>query len=269
MRNNSPGRLSRFVFDIACVFVACVLILTIVLPLPEFGANSTAKDDSLFAYGAPTADYAVREGYALSTSGHSMRWVMEHLTADNFKGHATREGDRFHPDPAQPAACRWTDADYLHSGYDKGHGACADDMRFSQRAMDESFFLGNTMPQTPELNRGPLRLLESHVRDLAKIDGAEVWCVTGPVYLPDGHGEIRIKTIGKHVVWVPTHVWKAILVRLPPERFAMKAWLLPNTNKPAKYEDCETTVRDIEQAAGLDLFDGLPDELEEKLETTK
>ena len=264
MRSTSPGSLPRYVLHVACVFAMAFLALG------AFGAHSAAKDsNAVFAYGTPTADYVLREGYALSTSGHSMRWVMEHLTADNFKGSATRDGDHFHPDPAQPAACRWIDADYLHSGYDKGHGACADDMRFSQRAMDESFLFGNTMPQTPELNRGPLRLLESHVQDLAKIDGAEIWCITGPAFLPDKHGEIRIKTIGKHLIWVPTHVWKAVLIRFQPDRFAMKAWLLPNTDKPANYQDCETTVREIEQAAGLDLFDGLPDELEEKLETGK
>lgn len=224
----------------------------------------------MLAYGTPTADCIAREGYVLSVSGHSMRWVLEYLTAENFKGRASRIDDRFHPDPAQPEACRWTDADYLHSGFDKGHGACADDMRFSQQAMDESFYLGNTMPQTPELNRGPLRLLESHVRSLAESgEGIEVWCLTGPAFVPDKSGGIRIKTIGRHRVWTPTHVWKAVLVKFPPERFAMKAWLLPNTNQPAAYEDCETTVREIERIAGLDLFAGLPDEFEEKLENPK
>ena len=261
-RSNTPGGLSAYVVQVAC------LIAFAFLALGAFRAGK-ADESRIFAYGSPSKDYVVREGYALSTSGHSMRWVLEHLTADSFKGQASRDGDHFHPDPAQPECCRWTDSDYLHSGYDKGHGACADDMRFSQKAMDESFLFGNTMPQTPELNRGPLRILEANVQKIAKADGAEVWCITGPAYLPDNHGEIRIKTIGKNAVWVPTHVWKAILVRLPPERFAMQAWLLPNTDKPGTYQDCQTTVREIEQATGLDLFDGLPDELEEKLETSK
>lgn len=47
-----------------------------------------------------------------------------------------------------------SDADYVNSGYDRGHMAPAEDMSISTNSMYYSFSMANACPQTPKLNRG-------------------------------------------------------------------------------------------------------------------
>lgn len=52
--------------------------------------------------------------------------------------------------------------DYSYSGYDRGHMAPAGDMKWSKKAMDESFFMTNMCPQAKTLNTGAWKRLEEN-----------------------------------------------------------------------------------------------------------
>ena len=236
-----------------------------------FAGGEIAAERIELRYGAPTKDYVERTGYVAGRGGHFTPWVIEHLTADDFVRRAARDGLDFHVDEEQPAECRWTNGDYRGSGYDKGHLAPAADNVHSAAAMRDSFSLTNATPQTPELNRGPWRMLEEHVGRLAAGDGCEAWVVTGVAFLPNEKGAIVVNTIGPGGrQWVSTHCWKAVLLGGAGDgRLEAFAWLLPNTHEPPRYDACRVSVDDIERAVGLDLFADLDDELETRLEGAK
>lgn len=220
-------------------------------------------------FGTPSDDFIARAGYIQAHATHYTPWVLEHLTAANFHERALRSDFDFYSDDDQPAECRWTNRDYLASGYDRGHLAPAADNVHSAIAMRESFYLTNTMPQTPELNRGPWRMLEEHVGRLAAGSGVEAWVVTGPAWLANAEGKIAFETLGSHQVWIPTHCFKAVLVKQASGHFDAFAWLLPNNSKPPAFTECAASVDEIEAATGFDLFAGLPDEIEDRLEAAR
>ncbi len=102
--------------------------------------------------------------------------------------------------------------DYAKSGYDRGHNMPADDNACSAIGMKECFYYSNMCPQTPRLNRGAWKSLETYCRKLAKqYDSVLVWC--GSVCKSG-------KTIGPDKVAVPDYSWKVVYVKKTGETYA-------------------------------------------------
>lgn len=217
-------------------------------------------------FGTPSDDFVAREGFLCGVARHRTGWTLEYRTATHFSGKASRSGYHFLVDDSQPAEFRWSPADYEGSGFDIGHFVPANDCTYSARAMLASFSITQAMPQTPALNRGPLRSLESHIEKLASRSGVEAWIVTLEIYLPNEDGEIRYQRLGERDI--PTHVGKAVLC-LKAGKFEAHGWLLPNNERPPRFEKCPASIDELEQASGFDLFPGLPDETEDALEARR
>ena len=196
------------------------------------------------------------------------RWVGYHLTADKLQGTAKRT-DNFRPDSQLPHDERSELSDYSGSGYDRGHMAPAAAFKRSKKAMSTTFFLSNMAPQTPQLNRRIWRILEEEVRTLAKEHG-EVWVFTGNLFLDDTlHPTQPVTKIGAGRVAVPTHCFKAILLRTQQQDWQMFGFWMPNQHERivGAVEDFLVPVDEIEEASGVDFFAFLPDALEEQLES--
>ena len=69
-------------------------------------------------------------------------------------------------------------ADYLHSGFDRGHMAPAGDFGTDQQS---TCGLANMVPQLPDLNRKVWRAIEDQTRRLAEAHGG-AFVITGPIY---------------------------------------------------------------------------------------
>ena len=69
-------------------------------------------------------------------------WVAYVLTADEVFSSNSERDDNFHEDPSIPTGSA-TLADYKGSGYDRGHMIPAADLKWSEQAMDDSFYLSN------------------------------------------------------------------------------------------------------------------------------
>jgi DNA/RNA endonuclease G (NUC1) len=151
-------------------------------------------------------------GFALlySEEHEQAAWVAYLLTDDEVRGTIERTDD-FRSDPNIDTDSASID-DYSGSGFDHGHLAPAADIKWSDIAMSESFYLSNMSPQQPGFNRGIWKRLEEWVRDQAEANG-EVYIVTGPV-LTDGPYE----EIGPNGVDIPKRYYKVILDYKEPEK---------------------------------------------------
>ena len=93
-------------------------------------------------------------------------------------GAEKRKNYQFNADPMCSASPQWSD--YKHSGYDRGHMAPANDMKWSKTSMEESFYMTNICPQLHALNDGCWRKLELAIHRWAKRDKRLI-IAAGPV----------------------------------------------------------------------------------------
>lgn len=206
-----------------------------------------------------------REGYALSHDGKLKIpvWVQYHLTAEKAQGGGVKErSNDFRPDMELPEGERSELEDYRGSGYDRGHIAPAADMKWSPKAMSESFLLSNMTPQVGKgFNRGIWAKLEAKVR-LWAIERGEVYVISGPIFTKgaEHYGE----TIGPDHVAVPTHFFKIVY---DPRLKEAIAFVLPNHELKAKdLPEYRVSIDDIEKETGLDFLNKLDKKVEGEVE---
>ncbi|KAI1406698.1 hypothetical protein F4819DRAFT_440138 [Hypoxylon fuscum] len=234
----------------------------------------------LFEYGfpGPVADIATRQAL-ISSFDRRLRnphWVVEHITPASL---AKRDGDRKHSvfveDEGVPDKYRARLKDYFRSGYDRGHQVPAADAKWSQQAMDETFFLTNMCPQVGEgFNRDYWAHFEDFCRGLT-VRYPSVRIVTGPLYLPkrdpaDNKWYVRYEVIGNPPnVAVPTHFYKVIFAEdgAVGGNVAIGAFVLPNAPIPNEkpLTDFEVPVEAVERASGLEFATKLPPQRRKRL----
>ena len=184
-------------------------------------------------------------------------WVAYELTAEETAGEVPRaKGFSMDLDYKDRQAMR---EDYSNTGWDKGHMAPAGDMKWSQTAMAESFYLTNICPQNHDLNGKDWHTLEKYVRDWAVKYGS-VWVVCGPYVYANTYG-----TIGDRKVVVPDGFFKAVL-RKEGKNYKAIAFVFDNNSNRQPVKDAVVSVNDIEALVGYDLFTNLDDKIEEAVE---
>ena len=184
--------------------------------------------------------------------------VAYELTAEEVAGQAPRaKGFGMDMDYSGKQAMR---EDYSGTGWDKGHMAPSADMKWSQAAMNESFYLTNICPQNHDLNGRDWHTLEKHVRNWALAYGS-VWVVCGP-YVSDNH----YGTIGAQDVMVPDGFFKAVL-RKDGRKFKSIAFLFENDGREQSYREVIVSVNDVEALINYDLFTNLNNLIEEEVES--
>lgn len=149
--------------------------------------------------------------------------------------------------------------DYTNSGFDRGHMAPAGDMKWDRQAMHDSFKMTNICPQNKSLNTGLWNQLEGLVRSWARRDSSLI-VVCGPIVTP-----ADTMKIGKNEVVVPGAFFKAILAPFANPQRAI-GFIFPNKRCSGKLYKYATSIDEIEELTGLDLFFALPDDVEEIIE---
>jgi len=142
---------------------------------------------------------------------------------------------------------------YKGSGYDEGHMAPARYFQFDQQALKDTFLTSNICPQTPELNRGPWRVLEDLIFDEATQSDECYVVLCGPIY-----DSRRLPvTIGDGSIRIPDAFWKLVID--PASRKAV-AYEMQNTHNPtSELDDCIRSIECIESKTGLLFATGLID----------
>jgi endonuclease G len=183
-------------------------------------------------------------------------WVSYKLTGASVTPDNGRGGDPFAEDEFIPAEARSTLWDYKYSGWDRGHMAPRAAMDSTPDLRDESFLMSNMTPQHPQLNQRGWKELEGYVRSLA-IEFDEIYVVTGALFKGIN------RTIGRGV-YIPSHVYKAIHI---PSENQVLAFVVPNEPFDIDdLDDAQETVNYIENRSGLQLFNEIPNALENQIE---
>jgi endonuclease G len=209
----------------------------------------------------PTETVTQHSAYSLVYNHKHMqaKWVAYHLIYGNTIGAAERSS-KFSIDPSISPQTAVT-SDYTKTGYDRGHLAPAGDMKFSELAMSESFYMSNVSPQVPGFNRGIWKKLEEQFRTWAP-RSHPVFVVTGPV-LTD--------PISAHIgqtcsISVPQRFYKIMLDTANPMRAI--AFVLPNNSSTQPLSSFAMSVDEAERITGMDFFPKLNDVQEAKIEKT-
>lgn len=203
-------------------------------------------------------EIVVHTGYVVSHNSKWKipNWVGYELTRRELYGTVPRSDD-FAPDP-EVKGHKAQLSDYKGSGYSRGHMAPAADMKWSKRAMTESFYLSNMCPQDQALNSGDWNELESKVRGWAKRDSAII-VVTGPIVSK------RPATIGNKVA-VPEAFYKVVLSPYG-KRVEAIGFIMENRQQNLPLKNFAMTVDEVEKRTGLDFFHMLPDSVEDEAES--
>jgi len=234
----------------------------------------------LTKYGTPTSNYRfVADGPFLIADPDRTRvapWALEVLTAKSVQGHADRDDDKWIADESVPIEWRAVDTDYVRSGWDRGHLLASKNHAITEKSQSKTFSLRNAMPQTPELNRGLWRKLEEDIRQRLLDQEAlplnrSAHVLTIALWVKDERNNICARTIGGGI-WCPTHCAKAALWVTPnqrpaPDDYMVECWIISNDGTvKGTLDDYRVSGDELEAVAGLDLFAGLPDDVENKLE---
>ncbi|XP_053116009.1 nuclease EXOG, mitochondrial isoform X2 [Hemicordylus capensis] len=187
---------------------------------PRPPREEPVTESVLKKYGFPVAGAETRcyTNHALSydQAKRVPRWVIEHISKYKTTGNAERKYCKFRPDPSIPSVFSAMNEDYLGNGWSRGHMAPAGDNKYSPKAMAETFYLSNIVPQNYANNAGFWNRMEMYCRELTE-RFEDVWIVSGPLTLPqidnDGKKRVTYQVIGKSDVAVPSHLYKVILAR--------------------------------------------------------
>jgi DNA/RNA endonuclease G (NUC1) len=171
------------------------------------------------------------------------------LNKHSFTGSVPIDRTKYHfkADPLYPGSN--FAADYAGSRFDRGHMMSAANNTFDAFGMKECFYYTNITPQTPELNRGLWKTLESKERELAK-SGQEVTVVFGNTGFQSLIGV-------SHDITVPEYCWKVIIAADAVRHIAdTLAYLIPDSLGLEKdLEKYKISCQQLEQRTGYALKD--------------
>lgn len=275
-RKNSRSSISAVIAAVVCLIGALSYILSSFRsqPAPASAAvtvSSPAPVQAATSPGAPLErpqliasrpeQFIEHIGYTVSYNPdwHLPNWVAYELTQSEADGEFTRT-DKFLPDPLVEGDPVVT-ADYKNSGYDRGHMAPAADMRWSEQAMKESFYMTNMCPQNHNNNAGDWKDLEELVRDLANVYG-NIYICCGPIVTD---ASVTIGTVRRIVV--PQAFYKVLLRQKTDGSWTSIGFVMPNAAGNRPLMTYMLPVDSVEQRTGIDFFYNLPDSVEQIVET--
>ena len=227
---------------------------------PSNATQDEANEDNFLVIGEGSV-------FSYNNSRGGVNWVSWRTTRDDVGSSIPRPD--FRPDPRLPS---WYNRigyyDYSGSGYDRGHMVPSADRFANPRLNEETFMMSNIVPQTGALNQFPWNEFEMYVR-------SQAWRRMDVYQIAGCYGEAERL---KRKVTVPTNCWKVAMfmprgrsAEQVDERTRIIAVDMPNIEgiENEKWRRYQTTIREIEQRTGLNIFSQHPQELQDAIETRK
>lgn len=188
---------------------------------------------------------------------HIPNYVVYRLLRSHIGGKASYSGTFTCADSVRGCA---KPSEYAKSGYQHGHMAPAADMKWSKKALEQSYTMLNICPQRKSLNTGAWQMLEEKVREWAMRDSVLV-VFTGPILAK------QMPTIGKtSKIAVPGQFFKVVFAPYARPSRAI-AFVMPNADADKLCSEYAVSVAEVERLTGFDFFSTLPDAEQCRLES--
>ena len=257
------GDAVRFLLWGLTVALVCFLLYRVIVNdnAPHLVPLSGGARDSLMTVGVPSgmSDTLVRYD-AFDVHFNAERGIANcavyEFVANELNGAVERMGE-FTQD-SSVKGCP-SPQDYAGSGLDRGHLVPAGDLKWSEKAMRQSFMLTNVAPMHKALNEGGWAKLEEKVREWTVRDSA-LLVFTGPV-VSDGD-----TSLANGQVTVPSAYYKVIMAPCVRPVRAI-AFIYPNGHSGGRLRQYAVSVDEVERRTGLDFFPYLPAEEQHRLES--
>jgi endonuclease G len=186
-------------------------------------------------------------------------WVMWELTGDHVMQRKEGVWNEYREDLEIKEKFRATLADYVGSGYDRGHMCPGGDCNWNDVGRDETFLLSNICPQNPNLNRGDWKEIEIACRQWAQEYGT-VYVVCGPIFFKSQEH----KYIGNNRIPVPEAFFKVVLCKDPHSPRGI-GFICRNTDGNRKKDFYVNSIRQVERVTGYKFFTSLSDFVKNKV----
>ncbi|MBN2213226.1 MAG: DNA/RNA non-specific endonuclease [Bacteroidales bacterium] len=190
------------------------------------------------------------EGYELAS------WVAYELTAEEASGSLDFK-EKYTEDPLISTGSA-TRKDYKKSGYVPGQLAPVEDMRFSEAAVTESFYLSNVVPQKLAFNKYTWRKINDIIREWAKESGS-LLVAGGPVL-----ADAPFPAFGPGKVSIPSRFYKVVLDIKGKKGMGI---VVKNSMSSGSLKPFAMSIDKVEEITGIDFFHSLPDDLENEIES--
>ena len=222
---------------------------------------SDENRDSLMTVGIPTSTPDTLVRYDAFMLHFNRQWgiancAIYEITRERLNGDAERADD-FMRD-ISVSGCPEADA-YSGSGLHRGHLVPANDMKWNEQAMRQSFFMTNICPMASNLNSGGWAKLEEKVREWT-IRDSSLLVFSGPI------ASDRDSTLANGRVRVPSHYYKVVLAPCVRPMRAI-AFIYPNGASEGRLQKYAVSVDEVERLTGIDFFCLIPKGKQERIES--
>ncbi|MCK8519981.1 DNA/RNA non-specific endonuclease [Aquimarina sp. D1M17] len=247
------------------------------------GGGGAATRDSNITFGNPSNAGSSSNNYYLSkpdfvlsynNSKGTPNWVSWHLSSA-WTGSSPR-CNCFKQDRTLPSNFfRATTSDYTGSGFDRGHICPSADRNGSEASNENTYFMTNIAPQSPDNNRRTWVNFENYLRTLI-LEGNEIHIVAGVAGSGGTGSNGFASTIDGGNITVPDSFWKVALIlpngsndinRVTTSTRVIAINVPNDQGVSSDWTQFKTTVNTIESLTGYDLFENIPNTIEAVLES--
>jgi endonuclease G len=222
-------------------------------------ANLQAQEKIEFPAPQPHEQIIHHENYSLSyiEAYELASWVAYELTGEEA-GSVIEYKEKYREDPDIKTGSA-TPKDYKKAGYIMGQLAFIEHMMMSETAATESFYLSAIVPHKLAFNKYVWKTLGNIIKAWA-IECGSLFVVNGPVLADAPFG-----TFGESKVSIPERYYSVVL-DLANERGL--GFVIRNSMSSSSVKQYAVSINEVEKVTGLDFFPSLPDEQEERIEST-
>ena len=210
-------------------------------------------------YGVPAADQILINRYYILGYSYYYRqakWALEIVDRGAID---VERSENFRSDFRIPELFRVDKAQYVGSGFSRGHLVASANQNEEVLQDSETFLLSNMSPQEQSFNNGVWKRLESAVRKLNELEDVyEVYVISGPIFNFDLVIETIQTTDSSPIkLPVPHSFFKSVLAERRSGALHMWSFVIPHESSRKALDKFQVSARNIEVMVGVNLWSRL------------